>query len=180
MSVRDLLFAFLRSRPGTPMIVEVSDANIVTLFTPSTGSSPNASCIQVECGELEISDIPLGSCPLRFHVRRRYGPSVPLGQIRRWEDRNAPAAAPRFNKGGNVYHASFSKPGISETRSLHLYVSADGTNSFLLETSAGERAVADNVEISRRLMLLEIDYRSAGFNRTASGSGGSPHQLFIW
>src|SRR5277367_628511 len=97
--------------PSTPLIVEVSDANIVTLFTPSAGSHPQASCVQLDCGELEISEIPHGSCPLRVHVRRRYGPNVPLGEITRWEDRNLPAAAPRFTKGGNVYHARFSKQG---------------------------------------------------------------------
>jgi len=166
--------------PSTPLIAEVSDANIVTLFTPSAGSNPQASCVQVDCSELDIVEIPHGSCPLRLHVRRRYGPNVPLGEITRWEDRRLPAASPRFNKGGNVYHATFSKPGSAETRSLHIYVSADGSNSFLLEPSVGERVVADNVEISRRFMLLEVNYRAAGFNRSGSGTGGSPHPLFIW
>jgi hypothetical protein len=168
------------SWPSSPLIAEVSDANIVTLFTPSAGSNPQASCLQVDCGELDIVEIPHGSCPLRLHVRRRYGANVPLGEITRWEDRNRPVAAPRFNKGGNVYHATFSKPGSPETRSLHIYASADGSNSFLLEPSVGEPVVADNAEISRRFMLLEVSYRVAGFNRSGSGTGGSPHQLFIW
>jgi hypothetical protein len=168
------------SWPSTPQIVEVSEANIVTLFTPSTGSNPQASCVQADCGELEISDIPHGSCPLRVTVRRRYGATVPLGEITRWEDRNRPAAEPRFNKGGNVYHATFSKQGSAEARSLHIYISADGSNSFLLEPSVGERVVADNVEISRRFMLMEINYRAAGFSRSGSGTDGSPHPLFIW
>ena len=166
--------------PSTPLIVEVSDANIAMLFTPSAGSNPVAWCVQVDCGELEISEIPRGSCPLQVHVRRRYGPNVQLGEITKWEDRNLPAAAPVFHKGGNVYHATFSKPGSAETRSLHVYASADGANSFLLETSVGERVVADNDEISRRFMLYEVGYRAAGFNRSGSGTGGSPHQLFIW
>jgi len=166
--------------PSTPLIAEVSDADIVMLFTPSGGSNPQATGIPVDCGELDIVEIPHGSCPLRLHVRRRYGSPVQLGQITRWGDRNLPQAAPTFNKGGNVYHATFSKPGSSETRSLNVYASADGSNSFLLETSVGERAVADNVEISRRFMLLEVNYRAAGFNRSGSGTGGSPHPLFIW
>jgi hypothetical protein len=168
------------SWPSTPLIAEVSDANIVTLFTPSAGSNPQAWCVQIDCGELEIVEIPHGACPLRLRVLRRYGPNVQLGEITRWEDRNLPAAAPVFNKGGNVYHATFSRPGSSETRSLHVYASADGANSFLLETSAGERVTADNVQISRRFMLFEIDYRAAGFSRSGSGTGGSPHPLFIW
>ena len=158
--------------------MEVSDANIVTLFTPIAGSNPQASRVQVDCDELDIVEIPYGSCPLRLHVRRRHDQSVPLGETTRWEDRNLPAAAPRFNKGGNVYHATFSKQGSAETRRLHVYASADGTNSFLLEASAGEKVVADNVDISRRFMLYEIGYRAAGFNRNGSGTGGSPH--FIW
>lgn len=166
--------------PSTPLIAEVNEANIVTLFTPSAGSNPHATGVPVDCGELDIVEIPHGSCPLRLHVRRRYGSTIQLGEITRWEDRNLPAAAPVFRKGGTPYHATFSKQGSPETRSLYVYASADGANSFLLETSTGERIVADNVEISRRFMLLEVGFRAEGFNRSGSGSGGSPHQLFIW
>jgi len=165
---------------NTPQIVEVNGANIVTLFFPSTGSNPKASCIEVDCGELELSEIPHGSCPLRVHMRRRYRPVINLGEITKWEDRNLPAAQAVFNKGGNVYHANFSEQGSAERRSLNVYVSADGTNSFLLETLAGEKVFGDNVEISRRFMLFEIEYRAAGFNRSGSGTGGSPYPLFIW
>jgi hypothetical protein len=91
--------------------VEVPDANIVTLFTPRASSSPVAWYVQVDCSELEIAEIPHDACPLRLHLRRRYGPNVQLGEITGWEDRNRPAAAPRFNRGGTVYHATFAKPG---------------------------------------------------------------------
>jgi hypothetical protein len=40
--------------------------------------------------------------------------------------------------------------------------------------------IADNVEISKRFMMLEIDYKAMGFNRSRSGTGASPHRLFIW
>jgi hypothetical protein len=165
--------------PSTPLIVEVSDANIVTLFTPSAGSNPQASCVQVDCGELDIVEIPHGSCPLRLHVRRRHGPAVQLGEITRWEDRNLPAATPTFNKGGNAHYMTFTKQGSSETRGLYVFASADGSNSFLLEASTGERVVADNVEISKRFVLLAVDYLAAGFGRGNSGTGGSPHRLYI-
>jgi len=167
------------SWPNSPLIVEVNDANIVTLFTPSAGSNPQAWCVQVDCGELEISDIPHGSCPLRVHVRRRYGPNVALGEITRWEDRNLPAAAPKFNKGGNVHYQTFTKEGSSETRSLYVYASAEGSNSFLLQASTGEKVVADNVEISRRFVLLAIGYLADGFSRGSSGTSGSTHRLYI-
>jgi hypothetical protein len=169
------------SWPGTPLIVEVSDANIVTLFTPSAGSSLPAWCVKVHCGDLEIAEIPYGSCPLKLKVLKRFGPDVHLGEITKWEDRMHPtAAATIFNKGGYVYHATFSKQGSAETRRLYVYASADDTNSFLLEASTGERVVADNVEVSKRFMLLDVDYESTGFTRSGSGtSGDSRYRLFI-
>jgi hypothetical protein len=164
---------------STPEIVEVSDDNIATLFTARDYSSSAAWCVKVHCGDIEITDIPRGSCPLRLKVLKRYGPDVQLGEITKWEDRFQPAASPVFAKGGVAYHATYSKPGSPERRSLHVYASSDGGNSFLLEASTGERVVGDNKEISKRFMVLQIEYEAAGFARSASGTGGSQHRLFI-
>ena len=157
--------------PSTPLIAEVSEANIVTLFTPSAGSNPQAWYVQVDCGELEIADTPHGSCPLMMKVLKRYGPNVPLGEITKWEDRRLPSATPKFIKGGNVHYQTFTRPG--ETRTLYVYASSDGSNSFLLEASTGETTVADNVEISKRFVLLAVDYLAAGFSRGNSGTSGA-------
>ena len=165
--------------PSTPLIVEVSDANIVTLFTPSAGSNPQAWYVQVNCGELEIANTLRGSCPLMLKVLKRYGPNVSLGEITKWEDRDLPAAVPAFNKGGNVHYQTFTKQGSSETRSLYVYASADGSNSFLLEASTGEKIVRDNVEISKRFVLLAVDYLAAGFSRGNSGTSAGQHHLYI-
>jgi len=164
---------------NTPEIVGVSDDNIVTLFTPHGYSSSTAWCVKVHCDQLEIAEIPQGSCPLRLKVLKRYGPDVQLGEITRWEDRFQPAANPIFAKGGTAYRATYSKPGSPERRSLYVYASSDGTNSFLLEASTGERIIGDNKEISKRFMVLQIEYEAAGFGRSASGTGGGPHPLFI-
>ena len=163
----------------TPEIAEVSDDNIVTLFTPRSYSLSRAWCVRVHCGELEITDIPQDSCPLRLKVLKRYGPDVQLGEITKWEDRFQPAAAPTFAKGGAAYYATYTKPGSSEKRSLYVYASADGKNSFLLEALTGEKIIGDNKEISKRFMILQIEYQAAGFGRSSSGTGGSPHPLFI-
>jgi hypothetical protein len=53
--------------PSPPEIVEVED-NIVALFSPSSYFSSSAGCVRVHCDELEITDIPDGSCPLRLKV----------------------------------------------------------------------------------------------------------------
>src|SRR5216684_280510 len=155
---------------GTPPeIVEVSDDNIVTLFMPRGHSSSAAWCVKVHCGELEITDIPQGSCPLRLKVLKRYGADVPLGEITKWEDRFQPAASPTFAKGGMAYHATYSKPASSEKRTLYVYAAKDGSNSFLLEASTGETVVGDNEEISKRFSVLQIEYEAAGFGRSSSG-----------
>lgn len=164
--------------PSPPEIVEVED-NIVALFSPSSYFSSSAGCVRVHCDELEITDIPDGSCPLRLKVLKRYGQNVPLGQITKWEDRSQPAATPVFAKGDMAYRAAYGKQGSPETRGLLVYASSDGTNSFLLQATTGETIMGNNEEISKRFMGLHIDYLAAGFNRSSSGSGSSQHRLFI-
>jgi hypothetical protein len=162
-----------------PEIVEVSDDNIVTLFTPRGGLSSAAWCVRVRCDELEITEMAVDSSPIMIKVLKRYGQNVPLGEITKWEDRHQPAglAVPR---GSNVYSASYGKPGTGESRSLNVYATADGCNSFVLEASPGGTSMVDNVEISKRFMLLQVEYEAAGFRVRNSNSGsGGPHHLFI-
>ena len=163
---------------NTPEIVDVKD-DIVTLFTPRSGSSPRAWCARVHCADLEISDIPKGGCPLQIKILKRYGPDAQLGEITRWEDRDQPAATAAFAKGDVVYHAGYGKPGSSERRSLAVFVSKDGGNSFLLEVSTGEQFTGDNIEISKRFMIVQVEFEAAGFTRQNAGTGVSPHRLFI-
>lgn len=161
----------------TPIIVEVKD-DIVALFTPRSAST-RASCVRVYCGDLEITEIPKGLCPLQLQVLKRYGPTVPLGEITRWEDRDKPAATPAFAKGDSAYQAGYGKAGSSERRSLAVFTSKDGANSFMLEASTGEQVIGDNVEISKQFMIMQVQYEADGFTRHNSGTGISPYQLFI-
>jgi hypothetical protein len=162
----------------TPEIAEVKD-DIVTLFTPRIGSSPQAWCVRVHCGDLEISDIPIGSCPLQLKIIKRYGPDVRLGEITKWEDRLQQTATPIFVKGDVAYQATFVKPGSSERRSLAVFTSKDGANSFSLEASTGEKLTGDNVEISKRFMMMQVEYEAEGFTHNSSGTGSTPHRLYI-
>jgi hypothetical protein len=162
-----------------PEIVEVSADNVLTLFAGRGHTSSQAWCVQVHCDELEITEIPQGGCPIRLRVLKRYGSDVQLGEITKWEDRNQPAATPTFNKGGIAYQASYNKQGSSDTRHLHVFSSKDGTNSFLLESSTEKPIVADNKEISKLFMLLQIEYLAEGFQHQNSGTGGSPYPLLI-
>ena len=164
---------------GTLQIVEVKD-DIVTLFAPgSQGSS--AVCTMVHCGELEVVEIPHGSCPVRIQVLKRYGPDIPLGEITKWADRNQPAAAvPVFQRAANAArHATYAKAGSPETRGLYVYEANDGSNLFELEAKPGGTFRGDNVDISKRFMALQVEYEADGFTHSGSGSGGSKHRLFI-
>lgn len=163
-----------------PEIVEVGDDNIATLFVPRGHTSSTSWCVRVHCGDLEITDIPIGSCPLQLKVLKRYGPDIRLGEITRWEDRLQPAATPAFAKGDSAYNATFVKPGSSERRSLSIFTSKDGANSFLLEASTGETAIGDNVEISKRFMMMYVEFLAVGFTRNSAGTGRTAYPLFIW
>jgi hypothetical protein len=164
---------------GSPAeVVEVAD-DTVTLFSPRNYSSSQAWYVKAHLNDVEITETPHASCPLQLKVIKRYGPNIPLGEITRWEDRLQPAAAPVFDKGGMVYRATFNKQGSSESRSLHVFASRDGRNEFLLETGAGEKVIASNVEISKSFAIFEVNYSAEGFNRSGSGTGGSPYPLYI-
>ncbi len=163
----------------SPEIAEVGEDGTVTLFTPSSHTSSNAWCVKVRCEDLEITDIPQGSCPLRLTVLKRYGAVVELGAIKKWEDRNQPSAAPVFDKGDMAYNASYTKPGSSEKRTLFVYGSKDGANSYLLETAKGDKFIADNVGISKRFLMLEVEYKSEGFTFGGGGTGNTKYPLFI-
>ncbi len=164
--------------PTTPLIAEINEQDIVALFMPAGGGS-QAYCVNVYAGDLDVTDLPEGGCAVRLSIIRRHGAVVDLGQITRWEDRSLPAATAVFNKGGLAYRADYSKPGSAETRALRVFGSRDGANSFLLERSIGDDITGDNVEISKRFMVLHIEYRAAGFGVSNWSTGVSQHSLFI-
>jgi hypothetical protein len=84
-----------------------------------------------------------------------------------------------FDKGGMAYQAAYRKPGCSEVRNLYVFASRDGSNQFLLETGTGEKAVGDNVEISKRFAIFDVTFRAEGFTCHNSSTGGGHHPLFI-
>ena len=94
------------------------------------------------------------------------------------ENTKKPPDIPVFAKGGMAYHATYSK-GSSERRTIYVYAAKDGSNSFLLEASTGQRVTGNNEEISKQFSVLQIEYEAAGFERTNSGTGGTLHRLFI-
>jgi hypothetical protein len=165
----------------TPEIVEVNEDNIVSLFTPYGPNASRASLAQVQCDDLEITELPYGNCPVRLKILRQYGSNVQLGEIKRWEDRDQPAATPTFPKGDVVAYARLIKQDSPETRSLHLYKSSDNANSFLLETSTGETFIRDNVGISKLYMMKYVEFRAEGFiHSTSNFSGAFAHHLYVW
>ena len=163
---------------GGPRIVEVSDGNIVAFFHPAQQGS-QAFVIYADCKDVEVIDIPIGACPLQVKVNKRYGDFIQLGEITKWEDRKKSSAMPAFEGGGIAYNAQFRKPGSPETRTLSVHTSKDGTNSFLLEASTGERFVGNNKAVSIRFLSQQVEYLSEGFQRNTAGTGESRYPLFV-
>ncbi len=161
-----------------PQIAEVTDANIVALFLPMQRGA-QATVTHANCEDLEIIEIPQGGCPLQIKVNKLHGSLVQLGEITKWEDRKTPAANPEFQRGAPVYNAQFRKPGSPETRTLFVYSSKDGANSFLFEASTGERYVGNNKDVSIRFLSQQVEYFADGFQRSTAGTGESRYPLFV-
>jgi hypothetical protein len=163
---------------ASPEIVEVRDDNVVALFSPHSSSSGAARCVYVHCDDLEIVEPPSGS--LQLKVLKRYGDTVPLGEITKWEDRFLEKAVPKFEKGDVVAHAIFGKDGSSEKRSLSICASREGADSFQLEVSPGDPLVGNSIEISKQFMAKQIEFLAAGFVRRQFHPGNAiQHRIFI-
>lgn len=161
-------------------IAEVNDDNVVTLFVASSMQSTTAFAAYVHCDDLQIVEVPMGSCPVQIKVLKRYGETVQLGEIKRWEDRNHPTPVqPTVEKGQIAYYVTYAKVGTAETRELHVYAVKDGSNYFVLEAKPDGTFYGNNVDISKRFMALQVEYEAAGFTRQQGGTGGSKHRLYI-
>jgi hypothetical protein len=163
---------------GGPLIAEVSDENIVALFTPA-GPGSQAFVVFANCKDVEVIEIPVGGCPIQVKVNKRYGDFIQLGEIKRWEERRTLAAIPEFERGPVAFNAKFGKQGTSETRTLFVYSHKNRVNSFQLVASTGEQFVGNNKEVSIRFLSQQVAYLSEGFNRSTAGTGESPYPLYI-
>lgn len=164
---------------GDLQIVEVDENNILTLFKRGIPSSP-AWCRPADCGQVHIVGIPQGSCPIRLTVLEWYGAVVKLGEITKWEERLQVVSNPPFPKGGLAFGATYTKPGSTERRTMHVYAHKEGENSFLLESSTEAPFTGTNEEVSKRFLGRQVEYQAAGFGRTESRNpGGGAFPLFI-
>src|SRR5579862_8605989 len=66
---------------GGPLIAEVSDENIVVLFTPA-GPGSQAFVVFANCKDVEVIEIPVGACPIQVKVNKRYGDFIQLGETK--------------------------------------------------------------------------------------------------
>ena len=132
-----------------------------------------------DCKDVEIMDVPMGACPIQIKVIKRHGNTVQLGEITRWEDRKSPTAAPKFDKGELAYRATYTRTGSSEMRTIFIYAAKDGSNSFLLEASTGERFIGDNKEVSKQFFSIKVEYVFARFIESNAGDGVRPFPLYL-
>jgi len=138
--------------------------------------SAEANTLRAEANRLRSEQIDLQNQIAELTAELAAERNKHLQQIA--ENTEKPADIPVFAKGGMAYHATYSK-GSSERRTIYVYAAKDGSNSFLLEASTGQKVIGNNEEISKRFSILQIEYEAAGFERTNSGPGGTLHRLFI-
>jgi hypothetical protein len=163
-------------------LVDITEDNVLTLFTPAGFSSSTAFAVYVHCDDLQIVEEAAGGCALQLKILKRYGDTLYLGEIRKWEDRQTPSTKP-LPRGDTVFNANYTQPGSSEIRRLYIYAPTTGNPLYTLVTvidgkETGMVVHGDKVEISKRFALTQIDYCAAGF-RYNGGTGGGPHGLFV-
>lgn len=163
-------------------IVEVRD-EIVTLFVPSGYSSSSAFAVYVRCDELEMIEAPAGGCDVQIRILKRYGVAREMGQIARWEQREAPQTAP-LPRGNNCCHAEYTKDGSPTRRGIFIYSPTNGNPQYTLVTMEDGHETGvyydNNVEISKKFAIIQVGYRNEGFRYGGGASGGSPDPLFIY
>lgn len=163
---------------GGPQIAEVSGENIVAIFQPAQPGS-QAYVVYADCENVEVIELQQGACPVQIKVNKRYGDSIQLGEIKKWEERKTSPAAPAFDRGGIAYQAQFTRQGSPEVRTLSLFTSKDGANSFVLEASTGEQFIGNNKAVSIRFLSQQVEYLSDGFQRGTVRTGENNYQLFV-
>lgn len=164
--------------PSPMEVVEVTEDNIATLFSPASTASTVAYAINVHCADLEIVEM---ASQLRLRVLKRYGDLMQFGNLTSWDDRHRATPPPAIPEKGQCAHfVVYTKPGSSETRELDIYPAKDGTNRFVLEARpSGEQFTGDNVDISKRFVTMQVEINAAGFIHSRSGSAGSKYPLYI-
>jgi hypothetical protein len=83
-------------------------------------------------------------------------------------------------KGHCAFYATYSKAGSAEKRELDIYAAKDGSNRFILEARpTGAVFTGDNVDISKRFMMLQVEIEAEGFTHSQSGNAGSQYRLYV-
>jgi hypothetical protein len=163
-------------------IVGVSEDNVLTLFVPAGYTSTAAFAVYVHCDELQIVEEPVGSCALQIKILKRYGNTLQLGEIRKWDDRGTPPTKP-LPRGDTVFYANYIQVGSAKARRILVYAPTEGNPLYTLATvvdqkETGVALYGDNVEISKKFAIIQVEYRAEGYRYTG-GTGGGSHQLFL-
>jgi len=130
-----------------------------------------------------MTEAPVGGCHLQIRILKRYGDTRQLGQIPDWDLRDNRLTTP-LPRGGNAFHADYTKGGSSERRGIFIYAPTDGNPMYTLVTKQNGEEVGspmydNNVEISKKFAVIHVGYRAEGFQYGGGGTGTSPQPLFI-
>jgi hypothetical protein len=80
-----------------------------------------------------------------------------------------------------VFHAMYRDPGSPHKRGIYIYAPTEGNPQYTLQTFVNQLEdvvlYGDNVEVSKRFAVIQVEYRAAGC-RFDSGGGGHD-SLFV-
>ncbi len=166
-----------------PIIADVNDSNIVTLFVPSGFASSHAFGQRVRCDKLQIVEELVGSCPIQIHILERYGSPTSYGEVKRWEERNAPSTPAKGPRGPNVFAVSYRKDSTSIKRGIYVFASTDGSANYLmaafedLQKPETDTWYLGKVEVEKKFAILQLEWMHAGWKYDGGSSAGN--SLFL-
>jgi hypothetical protein len=164
-------------------IVDVSEDNVLTLFVPAGFSSSVAFAVYVQCDELQIVEESVGACALQITILKRYGNTLELGEIRKWDDRGTHPTKP-LPRGDTVFYANYTQIGSSKDRRVLIYAPTEGNPLYTLATIVDGKETevilhGDNVEISKQFAIIQVEFRAEGFRYNGGTGAGGSHRLFL-
>jgi hypothetical protein len=166
---------------GRVRIVEVRN-DVVFLFKPAWNLSVPASAVLVHCEDLRVIEMAASECVVQLRVLGRQLKAIGLGPVSKWEDREKQIVAPR-PRGNIAFRAEFSQAGSSMQHEISIYAPVERNPDYTLVTVLDGKETSiqygNNVEISKKFAVIQIDYRARGFRYVGAQTGESPDPLYL-
>jgi len=162
---------------GGAFIAEVNVNNILTLFVPASFNNSQAYAQTVRCDKLHIVETPKDGCALQVAIIERYGAHTNYGEARTWDERNVKPTHAGIQRGENVFHAMYRKPGSPKMRRVYVYASADGSPNYTMVAAEDEQEIfswhGSKLDIERKVAVVNVEWVDQGYQHIGGGASGN-------